>query len=173
MELNNEEMQEQQEDTQHGRYLTFNVSDEVYGIEIEYVTEIISMQQVTKIPEIADYIKGIINLRGKIIPVIDVRLKFKKDSIEYNDRTCIIVVDTQEIIVGLIVDQVSEVMTIDDEDVAPPPNSKTGIRNRYIKGIGKIEGEVKLLLDCKKLFDENETQAIGAVSYTHLRAHET
>ncbi len=163
MELSSEEMLDQQEDTQHGRYLTFNVGDEVYGIEIEYVTEIIGMQQVTKIPEIADYIKGIINLRGKIIPVIDVRLKFKKDAIEYDDRTCIIVVDTQEIIVGLIVDQVSEVMTIDDQSVAKPPSSKTGIRNKYIKGIGKIEGDVKLLLDCKKLFDEEETQTIGEI----------
>lgn len=163
MELNNEEMLDQQEDTQHGRYLTFNVGNEIYGIEIEYVTEIIGMQQITKIPEIADYIKGIINLRGKIIPVIDVRLKFKKDPIEYDDRTCIIVVDTQEIIVGLIVDQVSEVMTIDDQNVAEPPDSRTGIHNKYIKGIGKIEGDVKLLLDCKKLFDEEETQVIGEI----------
>lgn len=163
MELNNQETLEQQEDTQHGRYLTFNVGEEVFGIEIEYVTEIISMQPVTKIPQIADYIKGIINLRGKIIPVIDVRLKFKKESIEYDDRTCIIVIDTQDILVGLIVDKVSEVMTIDDEDIAPPPNSKTGARNRYIKGIGKIEGEVKLLLDCKMLFDEEETQTINEI----------
>lgn len=163
MELNNGDMLEQQEDTQHGRYLTFNVGEEVFGIEIEYVTEIIGMQPITQIPEIAEYIKGIINLRGKIIPVIDIRLKFKKDAIDYNDRTCIIVVDTSEIMVGLIVDQVSEVMSIDDEDVAPPPSSKTGIRNRYIKGVGKINDNVKLLLDCKKLFDEEETQAIGEI----------
>ena len=163
MKLNNQETLEEQEDTQHGRYLTFNVGEEVFGIEIEYVTEIISMQPITKIPQIVDYIKGIINLRGKIIPVIDIRLKFKKDSIAYDDRTCIIVIDTQDIIVGLIVDKVSEVMTIDDEDIAPPPGNKTGIRNRYIKGIGKIEGEVKLLLDCKMLFDEEETQSFGEI----------
>jgi len=163
MELNNQETLEEQEDTQYGRYLTFNVGEEVFGIEIEYVTEIISMQPITKIPQIVDYIKGIINLRGKIIPVIDIRLKFKKDSIKYDDRTCIIVIDTQDIIVGLIVDKVSEVMTIDDEDIAPPPSNKTGIRNRYIKGIGKIEGEVKLLLDCKMLFDEDETQSISEI----------
>ena len=163
MELNNQETLEEQEDTQHGRYLTFNVGEEVFGIEIEYVTEIISMQPITKIPQIVDYIKGIINLRGKIIPVIDIRLKFKKDSIAYDDRTCIIVIDTQDIIVGLIVDKVSEVMTIDDEDIAPPPSNKTGIRNRYIKGIGKIDGEVKLLLDCKMLFDEDETQSISEI----------
>ncbi len=157
------ELFEQEEDTQHGRFLTFNLGEEVYGIEIEYVTEIIGLQQITKIPEVADYIKGIINLRGKIIPVIDMRLKFNKEPIEYDDRTCIVVVDTQEVIVGLIVDKVAEVMTIDDENIAPPPSYKSGIRNRYIRGIGKIGDEVKLLLDCKKLFDDNETQEISEI----------
>ena len=157
------ELFEQEEDTQHGRFLTFNLGEEVYGIEIEYVTEIIGLQQITKIPEVADYIKGIINLRGKIIPVIDMRLKFNKEPIEYDDRTCIVVVDTQDVIVGLIVDKVAEVMTIDDENIAPPPSYKSGIRNRYIRGIGKIGDEVKLLLDCKKLFDDNETQEISEI----------
>lgn len=151
------------EDTQHGRYLTFHLDEEDFGIEIKYVTEIIGMQPIARIPEVPDYIKGIINLRGKIIPVIDMRLKFKKESVEYNDRTCIIVVDTQEIIVGLVVDKVSEVITIDDEEIAPPPDKKTGIHNKYIQGIGKIEGEVKLLLDCKKLFNEEETKTIGEI----------
>jgi purine-binding chemotaxis protein CheW len=154
---------EEQEDTQHGRYLTFNLGEEVFGLEIRYVTEIIGMQPITKIPEVAAYIKGIINLRGKIIPVIDMRLKFGKESIEYDDRTCIVVVDTEEMIVGLIVDKVSEVITIDDENVVPPPSQRTGIRNRYIQGIGKIDGNVKLLLDVKKLFDVEETQEIGQI----------
>ncbi|MDD5016660.1 MAG: chemotaxis protein CheW [Eubacteriales bacterium] len=163
METMSEELLEQQENTQHGRYLTFNLGDEIYGIEIEYVTEIIGRQPITKIPEVADYIKGIINLRGKIIPVIDMRLKFKKEPIDYNDRTCTIVIDTQELIIGLIVDKVSEVISIEDEDVVPPPNQKTGICNKYIRGIGKIGGEVKLLLDCIKLFDEKEAREIETV----------
>lgn len=162
MEVMNEEL-EKQEDTQHGRYLTFNLGEEVFGLEIRYVTEIIGMQPITKIPEVAAYIKGIINLRGKIIPVIDMRLKFNKEPIEYDDRTCIVVVDTEEMVVGLIVDKVSEVITIDDENVVPPPSQKTGIRNRYLQGIGKIDGGVKLLLDVKKLFDEEETQEIGQI----------
>jgi purine-binding chemotaxis protein CheW len=157
------ELFEQEEDTQHGRFLTFNLGEEIYGIEIEYVTEIIGLQQITKIPEVAEYIKGIINLRGKIIPVIDMRLKFNKEPIEYDDRTCIVVVDTQEMVVGLIVDKVAEVLTIEDEDISPPPSYKSGIRNRYIRGIGKIDDEVTLLLDCKKLFDEQETQDISEI----------
>lgn len=150
----------QQEDTQHGRYLTFNLDEEIYGIEIEYVTEIIGMQPITRVPEVAPYIKGIINLRGKIIPVVDMRLKFGKAPIEYDDRTCIIVVDSDNMTVGLIVDKVAEVMTIDDENVVPPPNHKTGIRNRYLQGIGKVNTDVILLLECQKLFDENEEQEI-------------
>lgn len=163
MEISNEEFLDKQEDTQHGRYLTFNLGEEVFGLEIRYVTEIIGIQPVTKIPEVAEYIKGIINLRGKIIPVIDMRLKFGKEPIEYNDRTCIVVVDTQEMVVGLIVDRVSEVVSIDDENVVPPPNHKSGIRNRYIQGIGKIDGNVKILLDCNKLFSEDETQDIAQI----------
>lgn len=152
---------EQQEDTQYGKFLTFNVDKEVFGIEIEYVTEIISMQTITKIPDTKEYIKGIINLRGRIIPVIDMRLKFGRQFAEYDDRTCIIVIDTDDMLVGLIVDQVKDVISISDENVAPPPNKKSGIRNQYIRGIGKVDDEVKLLLDCKKLFSEKETKEIG------------
>ncbi len=162
METGNE-LVDQQEDTQHGRYLTFNLGEEVFGLEIRYVTEIIGMQPITKIPEVAGYIRGIINLRGKIIPVIDMRLKFGKEPIEYNDRTCIIVIDTQDMMAGLIVDKVSEVITIDDQNIVPPPDQKTGIKNKYIQGIGKTDGNVKILLDCKMIFDEEETKKIGAI----------
>ncbi len=149
------------EDTQRGRFLTFALGEEEYGIEIRYVTEIIGMQEINTLPEVPDYIKGIVNLRGKIIPVIDVRLKFKKDPIGYTDRTCIIVVETEDFSVGLIVDSVSEVISIDDESIAPPPDTRTGIQNRYIQGIGRVDDRIKLLLDCEKLFLEDEIQAIS------------
>jgi purine-binding chemotaxis protein CheW len=148
------------EDTQHGRFLTFTLDDVVYGIEIKNVTEIIGMQAITKVPEVPDYVKGIINLRGKIIPVIDVRMKFGKEPIEYTDRTCIIVIDISGVTVGLIVDKVDEVLTIDDENIALPPASKTGIENRYIKGIGKSGDDVQLLLDCEKLLKAEEIEEI-------------
>lgn len=144
------------EDTQKGKILTFSLGSEAYGLEIQYVTEIIGIQEITEVPELPEYIRGIINLRGKIIPVMDVRLRFKKSLNEYNDRTCIIVVDIQDISVGLIVDTVSEVITIQDQDIVPPPELNRGSNNRYIKGIGKVGNEVKLLLDCNKLLNDED-----------------
>jgi len=149
------------QDAQYGKYLTFQLGEEDFGLKIEYVTEIIGMQPITVIPEVPDYTKGIINLRGKIIPVICVRTKFKKEPIPYTDRTCIIVVETQDYSVGLIVDEVAEVINIDDKNVSPPPSQKTGVKNRYISGIGKVGEEIKLLLDCEELFREEEAGETG------------
>lgn len=149
-----------EEDTQKGKFLTFSIGKEDYGIEIKYVTEIIGIQDITEVPELPDYIKGIINLRGKIIPVMDVRIRFRKPFREYNDRTCVIVVDIHEISLGLIVDYVCEVLDIQDEHIVPPPDFKTGFNNRYVRGIGKVGTGVKLLLDCDKLLNENEASAI-------------
>lgn len=144
------------EDTQHGRYLTFMLGKEVFAVEIKYVTEIIGIQPITPIPQVSHYVKGIINLRGKIITVIDMRLKFQKEPAPYNDRTCIIVIDISDISVGLIVDNVAEVLSIADGDIVPPPDSKTGFQNKYIAGIGKVDDNVKLLLDCQMLLSGNE-----------------
>lgn len=157
-----EEVWETEEDTQKGRFLTFALGNETYGIEIMYVTEIIGIQSITELPELPEYMKGIINLRGKIIPVMDVRLRFKKEFREYNDRTCIVVVDIKEVAIGLIVDSVSEVLTIQEQDIAPPPQMR-GQSNRYIKNIGKAGNEVKLLLDCEKLLTDSELDEINDV----------
>jgi purine-binding chemotaxis protein CheW len=154
----------EQEDTQLGRFLTFTLGEEDFGIEIRFVTEIIGMQSISSLPEVPDYIRGIVNLRGKIIPVIDMRLKFQKEAARYTDRTCIIVIDTGMFSVGLIVDHVTEVMTIEDDQIVPPPDMRTGIQNRYLKGIGKADGHVKLLLDCEMLFAENEVKNITSIN---------
>ena len=151
-----DEIMETSEDSQKGKFLTFSVGKEAYGIEIKFVTEIIGIQDITEVPELPDYVKGIINLRGKIIPVIDVRLRFKKESMDYNDRTCIVVVDIKETCVGLIVDNVAEVINIEDSNIVAPPDIKTGFHNRYVRGIGKVGNEVKLLLDCDKLLNDEE-----------------
>ena len=158
-----DEDMETPEDTQRGKFLTFSVGKESYGIEIKFVTEIIVIQEITEVPELPDYVKGIINLRGKIIPVIDVRIRFKKEPKEYNDRTCIVVVDIKEIYVGLIVDNVSEVITIDDSNIVLPPNIKTGFNNRYVRGIGKTQDGIKLLLDCEKILNDEELEGLNTV----------
>jgi len=149
------------EDTQRDKFLTFSVGKEAYGFEIKYVTEIIGIQEITEVPELPNYIKGIINLRGKIIPVMDVRLRFKKEGREYNDRTCIVVIDIRDISIGLIVDHVAEVLVILPENIVPPPAIKIGFHNRYIKSIGKVGTEIKLLLDCDKLLNDEEIDTLS------------
>lgn len=157
-----QELLEQEEDTQKGKFLTFVIGSESYGIEIKYVTEIIGIQSITELPELPEYIRVIINLRGKIIPVMDVRLRFRKPFREYDDRTCVVVIDIDEISIGLIVDSVSEVLSISDGEIVPPPEvNKTG--NRYIKGIGKVGNEVKLLLDCNKLLNEEDVENLSII----------
>lgn len=153
---------EQEEDTLKDKYLTFSLGTEFYGIEIRYVTEIIGIQPITEVPELPDYIKGIINLRGKIIPVMDVRMRFKKAVREYNDRTCIIVIDMMNTSVGLIVDSVSEVLSIPEQDIVNPPDiNKVG--NKYLKGIGKTGTEVKLILDCNQLLNDDVVDSLKEI----------
>ena len=160
-----EEGFEEEEDTQRGRFLTFTIEDNIYGLPIRFVTEIIGVQQATKVPETPDYVKGIINLRGRIIPLIDVRLKFGKEEIPYTERTCIIVIDVNSVSVGLIVDKVDDVLTLEDSQIAQPPSGGTlGFENRYIEGIGKVEDMVLILLDAEKLLRTEEMEMIENIA---------
>lgn len=158
-----DEFLDEEEDTQKGKFLTFVLGNESYGIGIEFVTEIIGILPITEVPELPNYIRGIINLRGKIIPVMDIRLRFKKEFREYNERTCIIVIDIADNSVGLIVDSVAEVTNIAEEDIVPPPSLNTGFSNRYIKGVGKVGNEVKLLLECEKLLSKDELESLDNI----------
>ena len=153
-----------EEDTQKDKYLTFVLGNEVYGLDISFVTEIIGIQEITEVPELPKYIRGIINLRGQIIPVMDVRLRFKKPVIEYTDRTCVIVIEIMEVSVGLIVDGVAEVLSIDQDDIVPPPDIKTNVSSKFIKGIGKVDNSVKLLLDCNKLLNYEEMEVLDSIN---------
>lgn len=144
------------EDTQKNRYLTFRVAAEEYGIEIRYITEIIGVQKITEVPDTDMYLKGVINLRGKIIPVVDVRLRFGLPEIAYGDRTCIVVVDVSSASIGLIVDEVLEVVNIPEENVSEPPRTTKGSSGRYIQGMGKIGASVKILLNIQRLLSEDE-----------------
>lgn len=154
---------QEEQDTQHGKFLTFTLSEEIYGIEIRFVTEIVGVQKISVLPGAPAYIKGVINLRGKIIPVADMRLRFRKEAAPYTARTCIFVIDLQNCTAGLIVDEVREVAMIPDECIAPPPSVKIGYRNRFIKGIGKTGDEVQLLLDCEQIFKEDEIEILNKI----------
>ena len=146
------------EDTMKNRYLTFPILDELYGIEIKYVTQIVGIQRITVMPEMPHFMKGIINLRGQIIPVIDMRIRFGKPEKEYDDRTCVIIIDFDKLRLGLITDSVSEVMTILDSNIEPLPSFS--VSKGYIKGIGKVANNVVLLVNCDKLLSEDEINEI-------------
>jgi purine-binding chemotaxis protein CheW len=162
-ELMSNSVDELEEDTQKGKFLTFCLGSEYYGIDIIYVTEIVGIQPITQVPELPNFIKGIINLRGKIIPVMDARLKFRKQPTEYNDRTCIIVIDILNLSIGIIVDAVSEVINISDENIVPPPNISSSGR-KYIKAVGKSDNHVTLILDCEKLLSDEEIDEIKSTN---------
>lgn len=158
-----EEIKEEllEEDTQKGKFMTFQTGKEFFGISISYVNEIIVMQPITAIPEVEDYIKGLINLRGKIIPVIDVRTRFKMEPKEYTDRTCIIVINVKSTVVGLIVEKIAEVDTITDDDIVPPPTlgHKENEHNKYVYGLARTGDTVKLLLNPEKLIKDEDIEA--------------
>ncbi len=163
-----EELKEEllEEDASKGKFMTFQTGREYFGISISYVSEIIQMQPITAIPEAEDYIKGLINLRGKIIPVIDVRVRFKMDPIEYTDRTCIIVIDVKSTVIGLIVEKIAEVNDIMDEDVVPPPTlgkSKDSEKNKYVYGLARTGDTMKLLLDPEKLIKQEDLNLLEEI----------
>ncbi len=153
--LLDETFNEEDEDTQKGKFLTFRLGKEDYGIEIRFVTEIIGIQKITEVPDMPDFVRGVINLRGKVIPVMDVRTRFKMPPREYDDRTCIIVVNIDDKSVGLVVDKVNEVANIPDNQIEPPPKTSRAA-SRYIQGIGKIGEEVKILLDVNHILYAEE-----------------
>jgi len=139
-----------------GKYLTFVLGDEEYGLEILKVREIIGLMEITSVPQTPDFIKGVINLRGKVIPVIDLRLKFGMEPAEYTDETCIIVVDMGQTMIGILVDTVSEVLDISADQIEPPPSFGSRIDTEFILGMGKIKGKVKILLEIDKVLSTEE-----------------
>ena len=152
---------DEQENTQTNKYLLFNIGEEVYGIGIIHVTEIIEMQKITDVPDMPAYIKGVINLRGRVIPVMNLRLRFGMEEKSYDDRTCIIIVNMGETSMGLIVDTVAEVHDILETNIEPPPNfKKEKVRNQYISGLAKVEDEVKIIIDAEKILLEKELEEI-------------
>jgi|ADurb_Total_1213_FD_contig_31_2557289_length_2133_multi_3_in_0_out_0_2 purine-binding chemotaxis protein CheW len=135
-----------------GEVLLFTIDDVVYGVEIRYINEIIGIEQITIVPKVPDYIKGVINIRGKVVPVISVRKRFGKEEIPYDERTCIIVLEFDDgNQVGIIVDRVKEVSIVKPEEICSTPDFKNVNANRFIKNIIECNNEIKLLLNCEKL----------------------
>jgi purine-binding chemotaxis protein CheW len=148
-----------------GKYLTFTLAEEEYGIGILKVKEIIGIMSITTVPQTPEYMKGVINLRGKVIPVVDLRLKFGMEAMEYTERTCIIVVEIEEdkrkIQMGIVVDAVSEVMNIKAGDIEDTPNFGSRLNTEYILGMAKIGGKVKILLDIGHVLSTEEVSLIN------------
>lgn len=143
-----------------GKYLTFTLANEEYGIGILKIKEIIGMMPITPVPRTPEYIKGVINLRGKVIPVIDLRLRFGLKAVDYTDRTCIIVVEISgengNVLIGIVVDTVSEVLNIKGKDIESTPAFGSKLNTEYILGMAKMEGGVKILLDIDKVLRSEE-----------------
>lgn len=139
------------EDTLRNRYITFLIGQEFYGMPIKHVMEIVNMQPITAIPHRPDYIKGVINLRGTVIPVMDAGLRMKQQPCDYNGRTCIIIIDMNGRKFGLVVDNVSEVLTISEEHVVENPGFSDDDQEKFIPCIGKLGSRMILLVDCSRL----------------------
>ncbi len=133
-----------------GKYLTFNLADEVYGIDIRKIHEINGVSNITPVPSMPDFMKGVINLRGNVIPIIDLRLKIGMCETEYNEETCVVVVDIGRD-VGIVVDSVSEVLDIDPECIKPAPPMGAGVDNSYILGMGNAGDSLTILIDIERV----------------------
>jgi purine-binding chemotaxis protein CheW len=146
-----------------GKYLTFKLGNEQYGVEILKVRELIGLMEITAVPQMPLEMKGVINLRGKVIPVIDLRLKFGMSEIEHTEQTCIIVVNVGREI-GIIVDAVSEVLDITDANIEPPPSLGGMQDTSCILGMGKVGAAVKILLDIGRVLSSDDLEQIAAIS---------
>jgi len=142
---------ESHEDTQKDKYLTFCLADENYGLDIGDVIEIIGLQKITQVPDMPSFIKGVINLRGQVIPVMDMRTRFHLPQQAYDERTCIVVTEVAGQNMGLVVDRVSEVIDIPENQIEPPTGQSTQTAGSYVKGLGKVGDSIRILLDTHKI----------------------
>ena len=143
------------------RYLSFFVEEEQYGIEISHINEIIAMMKVTHVPRTPDFVEGVINLRGSIIPIVDIRGKFGLEKREHDMNTAIIINEVSGVNIGFVVDRVEDVLTLDDRDLAEPPKFGSHIDTSFIKHVSEVEKDVILILDMEKIFEDDELTQIG------------
>ena len=154
-------------DTRAGKYLTFMVGKEEFGVAVLKVREIMGMQDVTSLPLTPSFLKGVLNLRGKVTPVIDLRLKFGLPGIDTTERTCIVVVQVQgestTIVIGIVVDEVSEVLTMASGDIEDTPDFGADVATDYILGIARIKGKVKILLDIDRVLSSQDLRGLSSI----------
>lgn len=154
--------EDDEENTQADKYLLFNLGREVYGIPIAHVINIIELQKITEVPDMPAHIRGVINLRGSVIPVMDLRLRFRLPEREYDDRTCIIIVKVAEKSVGFICDTVAEVQAIPPQDIEDPVSFRRDHdQAQYISGLGKVGPDVRILLDVEKVLSDDDQRALA------------
>ena len=154
--------EEEGDDAQKDKFLTFKIAEEEFAIPIGHVIEIVGIQKITEVPDMPDFVKGVINLRGKVIPVMDVRLRFHLPSVAYDDRTCVVVVSVGNVTIGLVVDTVSEVVSIPESNISPPPRFSSATSGRYVSGMGKIGDAVKIIIDAEKLLRDDELASLAS-----------
>jgi len=153
------------DNTMQDKYLTFLLNEESYAIPIQYILEIVGIQKITIVPDMVNYIKGVINLRGQVIPVVDVRLRFGMTGKDYDERTCIMITKVGEVSIGLIVDTVEEVRDIAPEKIGQSPKIATAQSAEFIQGIARISDEVVIVLDVSKLLYANDD--LSALAAAH------
>ncbi len=146
--------------SKEGKFLTFELGSEEYGVEILKVKEIIGIMNITTVPQTPEYMKGVINLRGKVIPVIDLRLKFSMEELGHTQETCIIVVEVNNTLIGIVVDNVSEVLEIRSEEIEDAPSFGQAIDTKFIMGLGKAKGKIIILLDIEKVLSSEELELV-------------
>ncbi len=153
---------EADDDVQENKFLMCRLAEEVYGIDIRYVTDILELQKITEIPDMPEYVRGVINLRGHVIPVMDLRLRFGMPFHDYDNRTVITVVNVEEMSIGFIVDTATEVKEIPDKNIEPSPSFETREKKHdFIAGLGKVEDSIIILLDIEKLVVREEIATLS------------
>jgi purine-binding chemotaxis protein CheW len=156
-----------QTDTRVGKYLTFQLANEEFGIRVLKVREIMGIQEITAVPQTPAHIKGVINLRGKVVPVVDLRLKFGLAAAEYTQRTCIIVTQVQgesgPVMMGIVVDGVSEVLNLTGAEIEDTPDFGEEISGGYLLGMAKVKGKVKILLDIDRVLSTQDLHNLHAI----------
>jgi purine-binding chemotaxis protein CheW len=154
-------------DSRAGKYLTFHLAGEEFGIRVLKVREIMGVQDITAVPQTPPHIKGVINLRGKVVPVVDLRLKFGVPAAEYTQRTCIVVTQVQSdnstVLIGIVVDSVSEVLNLSAADIEDTPDFGEEIETQYLLGMAKVKGKVKILLDIDRILSAQDLHKLNAL----------